>query len=73
MKIYENCRNLIRTLPALVYDRINVNDVAKNPHELTHAPDALRGFVMSVAAKPEGKKKTNVINNEYSSFLNYGM
>ncbi len=73
LKICENCRNLIRTLPALVYDRINVNDVAKNPHELTHAPDALRGFVMSIAAKPEGRKKTDLLQNEYLSFLNYGM
>ena len=72
LKIYENCRNLIRTLPALVYDRINVNDVAKNPHELTHAPDALRGFVMSAAAKPEGRKDTRFIENEYSDFLSYG-
>ena len=72
LKIFENCRNLIRTLPALVYDRINVNDVAKNPHEITHAPDALRGFVMSIAARPEGRKTAKNIHNEYADFLNYG-
>ena len=43
--IFENCTNLIRTLPALTFDRNNPNDVADTPHELTHAPDALRYFV----------------------------
>ncbi|HEX2938354.1 MAG TPA: phage terminase large subunit [Ruminiclostridium sp.] len=42
--IFENCLNLIRTLPLLQYDRKNSEDAAKEPHELTHAPDALRYF-----------------------------
>jgi hypothetical protein len=53
--IFENCLNLIRCLPGLVYDGRNVNDVAREPHELTHAPDALRYFVAgrpSPAPKP---------------------
>ena len=36
--------NLIRTLPAVQHDEKNPNDVANEPHELTHAPDALRYF-----------------------------
>lgn len=44
LKIFNNCKNLIRTLPALVHDDKNPNDVATEPHELTHIPDALRGF-----------------------------
>lgn len=44
LRIFENCRNLIRTLPALQYDDKDPEDVANEPHELTHAPDALRGF-----------------------------
>ena len=36
--------NLIRTLPALQHDDKNPNDVATEPHELTHIPDALRYF-----------------------------
>lgn len=43
--IFENCTNLIRTLPALTFDKSNPNDVANMPHEITHAPDALRYFV----------------------------
>ncbi|WP_283673065.1 terminase large subunit domain-containing protein [Butyricicoccus sp. Marseille-Q5471] len=45
LRIFSTCKNLIRTLPALVHDEKHVNDVATNPHELTHAPDAIRYFV----------------------------
>lgn len=44
LRIFEGCLNLIRTLPALQADEKNPSDVARDPHELTHAPDALRSF-----------------------------
>lgn len=44
LQIFNTCRNLIRTLPAVRHDDKNPNDVANTPHELTHAPDALRYF-----------------------------
>ena len=44
IRFFPNCRNLIRCLPLLQYDEHRANDVANSPHELTHAPDALRGF-----------------------------
>ena len=47
LQIFSSCINLIRTLPALQADNKNPDDVALNPHELTHAPDALRYFVAS--------------------------
>ena len=50
IKIFRNCSNLIRCLPLVQYDDKNPNDVAKNPHELTHAPDALRYFVAGCPA-----------------------
>ena len=43
--IFKNCRNLIRCLPLAQYDPKNPNDVAKEPHEITHSIDALRYFV----------------------------
>ena len=42
LKIFSNCRNLIRTLPMLTHDPHNPDDCATQPHEITHAPDALR-------------------------------
>ncbi len=44
LRFFPNCRNIIRTLPLLQYDERRANDVKNEPHELTHAPDALRGF-----------------------------
>ena len=44
LRFFPNCRNIIRTLPLLQYDERKANDVAITPHEITHAPDALRGF-----------------------------
>ncbi len=53
LKIFSNCRHLIRTLPAVAVDDHNPNDVAREPHELTHAPDAIRYFF---AGRPAGKR-----------------
>lgn len=44
LKIFKTCYNLIRTLPQLQHDEKKPNDVANEPHELTHAPDAVRYF-----------------------------
>ena len=44
LRFFPNCRNIIRTLPLLQYDEKRPSDVKNEPHELTHAPDALRGF-----------------------------
>ena len=52
LKIFSNCVNLIRTLPLLQHDEKKPNDVANEPHELTHAPDALRYFCSSWSKKP---------------------
>lgn len=43
--IFKNCVNLIRTLPLLQHDPNDPNDTLNEPHEITHAPDAIRGFV----------------------------
>ena len=44
IRFFPNCRNIIRCLPLLQYDEHRANDVSNSPHELTHAPDALRGW-----------------------------
>ena len=44
LKIFSNCRELIKCLPALVIDDKKPSDCATEPHEYTHYPDALRYF-----------------------------
>ena len=56
LRVFDCCHNLIRTLPAVQVDSKNPNDVAKEPHEFTHAPDAIRYFVQGQPAKPREKE-----------------
>ena len=44
LKIFSRCKNLIRCLSTIKADEKNINDVATEPHELTHLPDSLRYF-----------------------------
>ena len=57
--IFKNCVNIIRTLPQLQHDEVDPNDVATEPHELTHGPDAIRYFIAGRPKPniPEKKKK----------------
>lgn len=44
LKFFSNCRYIIRNLPMVQRDEKNPNDISKEPHELTHGPDAIRYF-----------------------------
>ena len=46
LRIFSSCNEIIRCLPALTVDKIRPTDCANEPHEITHAPDALRGFAI---------------------------
>ena len=62
LRIFPGCVNLIRTLPQLRYDDKHINDVATEPHELTHGPDAIRGFCVFWTLKgraPAAKARGN--------------
>lgn len=52
LKIFSTCTNLIRCLPQLQYDSKKIGDVATEPHEITHVPDALRGFCVYWTQEP---------------------
>ena len=46
---FSSCTEILRCLPALCVDKIRPTDCASEPHEITHAPDALRGFAIYYA------------------------
>ena len=46
LKIFRNCTTLISHLPQLQYDKKHPTDVANEPHDITHHPDALRYFAI---------------------------
>lgn len=61
LRFFDTCLNAISNIPAVMHDKHNPNDVAKDPHELTHAPDAIRYFCAGrpcVEYKQEKKKST---------------
>ncbi|MBQ8758250.1 MAG: phage terminase large subunit [Clostridia bacterium] len=47
LKIMRNCQNLIRCIPLLLHDKHRIGDASTVPHNITHAPDALRYFAVS--------------------------
>ncbi len=60
IRFFVNCKNVIRCLPLLQFDQHRVNDAANEPHELTHAPDAIRYFCAGrpcAEYKPPAKKE----------------
>ena len=77
LRIFSNCVNLIRTLPSVISDPKNPNDVSKEPHELTHAPDAIRYFVAgrpcAAARKVERDEDSVDFDSEINDFLTFGV
>lgn len=61
LKIFSTCRNLIRCIPLAQYDDKKVNDVATEPHEITHSLDALRYFAISWTYPAEKPFETNKV------------
>ena len=47
LHIFRNCREIIRCLPMLIIDPMKPSDTLTEPHAITHAPDALRGFAIT--------------------------
>ncbi len=67
------CTNIIRTLPRLIFDKSAVEDAATYPHEITHAPDALRYGLMSLGKNlflPQSDKERPTFREKrYIDFL----
>ena len=59
LRFFSTCTEIIRCLPALLIDKIKTSDCSTEPHEITHAPDALRGFAIYYA-RPEKEKSSSV-------------
>lgn len=59
LNIFNNCTELIKCLPMLQRDPRRPTDTMTEPHEITHAPDALRYFTVyytNPAQTPEGRR-----------------
>ena len=71
IKFFRCCTEIIRCLPALVIDRIKPTDCQNEPHEITHAPDALRGFAIFHARPgdtPSAVRRTRWTSDMYEDY-----
>ncbi len=79
LRIFANCTEVIRTLPALCFDEHNPNDVGDKVHEYTHAADALRYWAAarpfySVLDVPETDSEFEPdYEDEVANFVDFGM
>ena len=80
LKIFEDCRILIKHISQIQYDEKDIEDAATEPHELTHIVDALRYFCVSRPCLPQEARVTRYLKDiedydeedELEVFLEYG-
>ena len=61
IRFFESCREIIKCLPALTVDKTRPTDCSGEPHAITHAPDALRGFAIFYARPTERSESRHVV------------
>lgn len=67
MYVFSNCITVIKHLPAIQHDDKNPNDVATEPHILTHITDSIRYFCISKPAPTKLKEKKERIHVNFAS------
>ena len=66
LTITASCKNLIRCLPLLRFDEHIREDASDSPHEITHAPEALRYALMSRRPKPKPTQRSSAASSVYT-------
>lgn len=69
------CRNVIKSFPLLLSDEKNIGDVATEPHEYTHGPDAIR-YLLAGRPRPgdseEWMEEERGRAEELENWMDYG-
>ena len=69
--IFETCQSLTECIKCLMHDDSDPNDVAKNPHEITHGPDALRYFAQTYVLPGAMKEEEEEEMEEEETVVDY--
>ena len=71
IQFFNTCTEIIKCLPALLVDKMRPTDCSTEPHEITHAPDALRGFAIFYTnpAKEEGVVRRTWTKDMWEDYL----
>ena len=74
LRIFENCKNLIHDIPLAQFDETDPDDMAKEPHDITHSLDAIRYFCTGrkIPLLSEKNEDEEEFGSELESFLSYG-
>ena len=78
LRIFRGCRELIHCLPLLQHDEKKPDDCATEPHNITHAPDALRYMLdgrpmtTELPAPEREPWMPPSFDEEETAFLSYG-
>lgn len=57
LRIFDTCGTLIECVKCLQHDKKNTDDVSKEPHGITHGPDALRYFAQTYVLPADQQKE----------------
>ena len=71
LHIFSTCHKLIHDIPLLQHDDHNPNDAATEPHDITHAPDALR-YMMDGRPHKTSLTPPEARDTGLEEFLSYG-
>lgn len=78
LHVFNTCRELIECLPLLLHDTKHPDDVATEPHNITHAPDALRYMLdgrpraTEPAPAPRYEYEPPDYDDQEQAFLSFG-
>lgn len=73
LQIFDTCTKLISDLPSLIRDAKKPTDCSKEPHDITHVPDALRYFAIfwwRPGEVVDASKKTVWTKDMYEDYAN---
>ena len=73
--IDKSCRELIKSFPYLLVDDKNPGDVANEPHEYTHGPDAIRYLLAGRPRPAESDAEMEIergYTEEFDSWMDFG-
>jgi phage terminase large subunit len=59
LMFFDNCTETVEDLKNIQTDDKNPNDCAKEPHEITHAPDMVRYYCISRTLKTDPQSVTS--------------
>ena len=75
LHVFRQCREIIRCLPMLQIDPMKPSDTLTEPHAITHAPDALRGFAITFthpAREEKEKQRRRWSDDMWEDYKNAG-